>query len=311
MMNAFSFNAQLEDRDKRLDQFLKEKIPDFSRSKIQYWIEQGVILVNQKKGRSALRLKGDENISGKTVEEELTLAAEPIPLKIIYEDKAILVINKSAGIVTHPAKGHRDHTLANGIAYHLKQNKSELFLDHESQGAEGLRLGLVHRLDKETSGVLVVAKTFLSQKLLSEQFKDRKVKKVYRAITTGRLKVLKGEIEGSIGRAYHSNKMDLQPQGKFARTEFKVLKLFPEHSYIEVYPQTGRTHQIRLHFSKIGNPILGDTLYGIEDQNVPRQMLHAFRLKIEHPVSRKWIQFEAPLPKDFLQTLKFLKNKVK
>lgn len=310
-MNPFIFNASSQDKDKRLDQFLKEKLFDFSRAKIQQWIEQGVIFINQKKGASSFRLKGDEKISGKIAEEEISLVAEPIPLEIIYEDKAILVINKPAGMVTHPAKGHRHLTLANGIAYHLKQNKSDLFLKHESKRENEIRLGLVHRLDKETSGLLVAAKTILSQKSLSEQFKERKVKKVYRAITLGRLKVLKGEIEGSIGRAYHSNKMELQPAGKFARTEFKVLKLFPSHSYIEVYPETGRTHQIRLHLSKIGFPVLGDALYGEKDDKFTRHMLHAFRLKIQHPISKKWIQFQAPLPKDFLETLKFLENKAK
>ena len=168
------------------------------------------------------------------------------------------------------------------------------------------RLGIVHRLDKETSGVLLIAKTPQALEKLSRQFEERQVSKIYRAILLGRMEIKTGEIEGSIGRDFTTLKMAVLSSGRFAKTDFKVLKAFPRHTYVEAYPKTGRTHQIRVHFAKIGFPVLGDRTYAEEPGKAKRHMLHAYQITFKHPQTGKNLTITAPMPEDFQKILKTL-----
>ena len=304
MSSFFSFIARQADVKKRLDVFLKEHLPEHSRSQIQRWITNGAVTCNEKKVKPAYLLELDDAICGAPSETEYSVSPENIPLDILYEDEGMVVINKSAGIVTHPAVGHRHGTLAHALAHHFLGSRA--YGKQGTYGAESLRPGIVHRLDKDTSGVIVVAKTVKVLEHLSQQFQDRSVQKIYRTIVCGIIREKKGEIIGSISAGQHSVKMLIAPGGKHSQTNFSVLKRFKAHTYLEVFPQTGRTHQIRLHLSEIRHPVLGDALYGAKSPLCSRQMLHAYQLTLQHPKTKKMLTFTAPLPKDFLTTLKKL-----
>ena len=314
-MEKFNFIVDKNGLESRVDIYLKEKVERFSRNQIQRWIKLGGVLCNGNKITPSTKLKEGDNISLSIPEEDIHLVPENIALDILYEDKSILILNKPAGIVTHPGAGNKNGTLANAVAHHLLGIRDSALFARTNRAlslipTEGsLRLGIVHRLDKETSGVMVVAKNSIALTRLTESFKERSVKKVYRAIVCGSLELAKGEIEGSIGRAFRSTRMEIAPSGKYARTDFKVLKRFSQHSYLEAYPKTGRTHQIRLHLAKIGYPILGDKTYGLEPIAAPRQMLHAYSITFPHPSNKKLVTFTAPLPKDFKDILKSLESK--
>lgn len=283
----------------RLDQFLKKHLAPHSRAQIQRWIRQGAFLLNKKNAQPADRVRPGDLVEGSIPDRESDLLPEDIPLKILHEDQSILVINKPAGMLTHPASGKTKGTLANAVAFHLASRSKVSGIP-----PGGIRPGIVHRLDKETSGVLIIAKTIPALDKLSGQFERRKVQKVYRTIVYGRVDSSRGEIEGSIGKQYRSFKMAVIPTGRFARTDFRVLRRMPKHTYLEVYPKTGRTHQIRVHLSKIGHPVAGDKTYSNVTGDFDRHMLHAYRITIRHPDKGRNMTFTAPIPTDFSDALK-------
>jgi 23S rRNA pseudouridine1911/1915/1917 synthase len=253
---------------------------------------------------------GFELTSGQQVEIELPpvraveLVAEAIPLKVIFENEDLVVVDKPAGMVVHPAAGHDQGTLVNAILAHAP--------DLEGIGGE-LRPGVVHRLDKNTSGLILVAKNERSLRWLQDQFRLRKVKKIYLALSDGHPPTPTGRIEAAIGRDPSLRKqMTIVPdeKGRAAVSEYRVIETFPQHSLFEVHPETGRTHQIRLHLAFIGCPIVGDTVYGHRRPSLPleRHFLHAMRLSIMLPGESEPRQFESPLPEDLQRVLEHLRS---
>ena len=279
----------IETEEKRIDSFLARVLPDYSRGYFQRLIKDGKITVNGETVNSHHGVK-----VGDTVEFELEtvikkVLAEDIPLDIIYEDKDFLVVNKEPGIVVHPACGHFDGTLLNALYGHAKGKYNPL---------------LVHRLDKDTSGIIVVAKSEKAKKSLAKQFQNRTIKKVYITAVKGSVNETRGFIDAPLGRAPNDRKrIVVGPLSKKnGITEFKVLFRSPDYSVLEVYPLTGRTHQIRSHMVYIGHPVLGDVFYGglenIKETKYTRQMLHAKKITFTHPSTGKRVEFEAGLPKD-------------
>ncbi len=284
------FTIQSDVEGVRLDVFLSQKL-SLPRSKVKNIIEAGCVRIGSGKVKASTRVKKGILIEGVIPEEE-PLAVEPqmIPLQILYEDEFLMVINKPAGLVVHPSFGHKNGTLVNAIAAYLK-----LPLDQKS-----LRPGIVHRLDKDTTGAIVVAKNSEVQEKMSAMFKERKVKKVYRAIVWGTMKEKEGQIVAKIGRHPKDRKrMAVVKNGREAITEYRVINELDGFTYVEVYPHTGRTHQIRVHFSYIGHPIVGDPTYGKRIKNcAERPLLHALSLEFPHPVKGEKVSVLAPEPKD-------------
>ncbi len=313
---SFSIQVAIKDQGKRIDQFLTETDLHLSRSQAKLLIEQKHILLNQKVTKPSARLKSGDVVSGNLpAPRPLTLLPEPIHLSVLYEDASIIVIDKPSGMVVHPAPGNPSGTLVNALLYHCK----------DLSGINGaLRPGIVHRLDKETSGVMVIAKDDHSYHQLARQFKNRRVYKVYLAIAHGNIKQNEGLIDASIGRhPDQRKKMSIRTtRGRIALTRWKVLERFGPFTLLEIYPQTGRTHQIRVHLSSMGHPILGDFLYGrkgkfgsIQDailkecvKRMNRQALHAHRLGFNHPLTGETVQFIAPIPQDMKETLDCLRS---
>jgi 23S rRNA pseudouridine1911/1915/1917 synthase len=298
-----------EDPGNRLDRFLAGEMPELSRSFIAKLIDEGSILVNGQKSKPSYVLKeGDKVLVETVLASKVAREVKPLEanLDILYEDEGILVINKPAGLVVHPAVGHEEDTLVNVLAY-LRPNLRAL--DSE-------RLGIVHRLDKETSGVMVVAKSPKALKSLYRQIADRKIKKHYKEIVFGHLETKSGKIEVPIKRLISDRmKMGVSVIGRKAVTQFKVETEYPNFSLVNAYPVTGRTHQIRVHFAYLGHPILGDKLYSsrnkqkeAEEIGVKRHMLHAFKLGLINPTTLKWQEFEASLPEDFIETVERISN---
>ena len=298
----------------RLDTFLRGHFPAVSRGAMQRLIEQGHIRVNGHLVKSTHTPRAGE------VVEVCWPAARPaeaqpeeIPLDILFEDKSLLVLNKPAGIVVHPAAGHEEHTLVNALLHHCKGSLS---------GIGGVaRPGIVHRLDKETSGCLVVAKNDETHLALSEQFAGRVVKKIYHAIVCGALARESGEIHAAIARhPTHRKRMAVHDDadGRAAHTSYRVLERLNHATLVEAQIHTGRTHQIRVHFQFLGHPVLGDETYGakpnarvkeLTNYAAPRVLLHAKELSFIHPRTQKPLKFAAPLPADFKQALKLLRVK--
>jgi 23S rRNA pseudouridine1911/1915/1917 synthase len=295
----------------RLDTYLRGKFPAASRGAIQRLIEEGHILVNGKRVKPTHTPRAGEEVQVHWPEARPAEAQpEEIPLEILFEDETLLVVNKPAGLVVHPAAGHEEHTLVNALLHHC---------EGELSGIGGVaRPGIVHRLDKETSGCLVVAKNDETHVALSSQFASRKVEKIYHAIVCGEMERDKGEIRASIARhPSHRKRMAVSDDtGREARTSYRVLEKLRATTLVEAGLHTGRTHQIRVHFQFLGFPLMGDVTYG-QRQNrrleelvgftAPRVMLHAFQLAFIHPRSGKRVHFEAPLPKDFEEMLKALR----
>lgn len=319
------FHPSLTDEGKRLDAFLSDKIENWSRSRLQKLIDDGDVLVNQTQAKSSYKIR-----SGDEIEVELTeIAAETfepenIPLEIVYEDEFLAVINKPAGMVVHPGAGVTGGTLANAIAWHFKFQISDFKLDDEqianrkSQIAN--RIGIVHRLDKNTSGLIVVAKTQEIHEKLSGQFREREVYKSYIALVHGEIEENKGEIEAPIAREKHNRtKMSVRAHGRYALSLWKVKKRFDKFTLLAVEIKTGRTHQIRVHLASINHPVVGDETYNagrdksVKDagvrkaiQNLNRFFLHAEKLSFKHPATDEWMSFIAPLPdelKNFLELI--------
>jgi 23S rRNA pseudouridine1911/1915/1917 synthase len=223
-----------------------------------------------------------------------TLKPEAIPLKILYEDNDLMVVDKPAGLTVHPSPGHYTHTLVNAILAHVPKLET----------GDTNRPGIVHRLDKDTSGLIIIAKNGLAHMKLADQFKSRSVTKVYQALVQGHLTPEEGIIEANIGRDPHDRKrMAVTVRGRQARTEYTVIKYLDNYTLLEVRPKTGRTHQIRVHLAAIGFPIVGDATYGAKSEYLSRQFLHAFKLKFKLPSTGEYREFESELPADLSQAL--------
>lgn len=307
--NLNQFIAGEDDSLKRLDFFLSERFSDISRSYMQKCIRDGRVMVNSRVSKSSCRLKaGDNVVIDFPPLKSVSISPRKIPLDILYEDKDFLVLNKQPRISVHPSVSNEDEpTLVHALLYHCKDSLS---------GIGGvLRPGIVHRLDKDTSGCLVVAKNDKAHVYFSRQFKDRKVKKTYIALVKGRVSPEAGTIESPIGRSYKSGKkMSVHTfSGRSATTHYKVIKYFNNCSLLEISIATGRTHQIRVHMSAIGHPVLGDATYGdrkinkvfLENFSLNRQFLHAKKLGLKD-LSGKEREFNAPLPADLEKVLSLL-----
>lgn len=288
---------------KRIDAYLSEK-EEYSRMAIQRLINDGKIIVNGKKIKASYKVQNGDKIK---IEEEkpkeIELKAQNIPLEVLYEDNDIIVVNKPKGMVVHPANGNPDGTLVNAIMAICKDSLSGI-------GGE-IRPGIVHRLDKNTSGAIIIAKNDKAHIALSNQLKNHEIKKTYIALVRGIVKENNATINMPIARSKNDRKkMAVDKNGKEAITHFKVLKRFDKCTLLEVNIETGRTHQIRVHLSHIGYPIIGDDVYsnGKNRWNVKGQCLHAKSLDFKHPITGKQIHIEAPLPKYFTDILKELES---
>lgn len=293
-----------EEEDVRLDVLLSERL-SITRTKVKDMIERGYIRVAGRYPKPSLKVKRSMEIEGEIPEEEPpTLVAQAIPLDIIYEDNYLLAINKPAGMVVHPSFGHSEGTLVNAILGYLTLSP-EL-----ARGS--MRPGIVHRLDKGTTGVIIVAKDTKTQEMLSDLFKERRVRKVYLAIVEGAPKDEEWTVEENIGRhPVERKKMAvLKGKGRSALTRFKVLERLNGFAYIEACPRTGRTHQIRVHLACSGHSIVGDELYGKRSKRLAgRPLLHAWRIEFAHPVSKEPVSIEAPVPEDMLEFIESAKRK--
>ena len=282
----------------RLDQFLAKRLPEFSRSRLQQLIRDGFVQLNNSTSRPRQIVQGGDKVQlTEPPLEKIETLPEQIPLEILFEDNDLVVVNKPAGLVVHPGAGHREHTLVNALLNHCSMLSG-------IGGKE--RPGIVHRLDKETSGCLVVAKNDAAHRGLSEQFADRTVQKIYLALVTGRLRKPAGVIEEKIGRhPVHRQRMSATAlRGRAAKTQYRVVRWNEQASLVECWLHSGRTHQIRVHLHHLGHPVLGDKIYAPRlAKDFPRQMLHAWKLGFRHPRTDEWKNFEAPLPDDFNQAI--------
>lgn len=296
-----------EDAGNRIDKYVSLKNENITRVASQRMIENGNILVNGKTVKVSYKVVENDNIAIEEEEQrESHLEAEDIPLDIIYEDDDIVVVNKQKGLVVHPGNGNPNGTLVNAIMAHCKDSLSGI-------GGE-IRPGIVHRIDKDTSGLLIIAKNDEAHINLSEQIKEHKVKKTYVALVRGRIKEKEATINMPIARDINDRvKMAVNKNGKEAITHFKVLKKYDGFTYVEVNIETGRTHQIRVHMSKIGFPIVGDGVYsnGKNPFGVEGQMLHSQKLEFTHPRTGELMKLEAPLPEYFKKVLEELDEKWK
>jgi 23S rRNA pseudouridine1911/1915/1917 synthase len=284
------------DGEARLDKYVCTEIPELSRTQVQRLIAAGNITVNGKAAKPGLRLsQGDEIDITIPPTPPRELKPEAIPFKIIYEDDDLLVVDKPAGLTVHPAPGHPAHTLVNAILAHFP---------HLADIGDSLRPGVVHRLDRDTSGVILVAKNSAAQANLSKQFKSHSVTKAYLALAKGKLEPESGIIEADIGRdPKNRKKMAVVAEGREARTEYRVVKYIGNYTLLEVVPETGRTHQIRVHLAAIGFPVVGDKVYGVGSKHLSRQFLHACRLGFKLPATGEYVEFESELPDDLQKAL--------
>lgn len=301
-MEEFSLKVKKQDQGKRIDKFLAAEFEDLSRSFIQKLIAEGKVTASGKQVDKSYKIVPDELLKIIVEEKESEIKAVEMDLDIIYEDQDIIVINKNADRVVHPAPGHHDDTIVNALLAHV-DNLSAI------NGVK--RPGIVHRLDKDTSGLLIAAKNDKSHKNLADQFKNRTVEKYYYALLEGNLAYEKGKIDAPIGRDPNNRKkMAVRKRhSKNAVSRFKIIEEFKNHTLVEVKIETGRTHQIRVHFSYLGHPVVGDKKYGSKNQlRAKRQMLHARRLIISHPATGEKMEFEADLKTDFKEILAELRK---
>jgi 23S rRNA pseudouridine1911/1915/1917 synthase len=297
--------------NERLDQALAKLMPEYSRTQIQEWIAAGAVLINGTPAKSKLKIKGGETISvTATLKPQPQWEAQPIPLSIVYEDEAVIVINKPIGLVVHPGTGNADRTLLNALLHHAPELQTLP------------RAGILHRLDKDTSGLLVIAKTTGSLKNLSHQLKDRTLLREYQAIVYGPM-ISGGSVDAPIGRhPINRKRMAITETGKPAVTHYRIAEKFPALTHLTLRLETGRTHQIRVHMTHVYHPIVGDATYGGRVQlskgmtpeliqalrQFKRQALHAFALGFHHPISGEFMRFEIDLPEDMQQLLTVLKE---
>ncbi|NOX38130.1 MAG: RluA family pseudouridine synthase [Calditrichaeota bacterium] len=315
---TYEFRVEAGDRGERIDRFLARKLPDFSRSYIQKLIEKQLVRVDTRTVKPSFKLEANQHI---VVEipppEETEIKPQPIPLDVVYEDDHLLVIHKPAGLVVHPGAGVREGTLVNALMYHCR----------DLSGVGGrLRPGIVHRLDKNTSGLLVVAKDDRTHLGLQKQFAEKTARREYRALVWGRLKEPSGRIETLVGRSPGDRKkFTVTREGKLAITLYQVERYYAFLTLVRVQLKTGRSHQIRIHFKHIHHPVFGDPEYGGRNKQLnrlthlsekrlaqqllkimPRQALHAYKLGFVHPITGKSMVFEIDLPEDFQQVLAVL-----
>lgn len=290
----------------RIDKAVSLKDKNLSRAAVQRMIEEGNILVNNKNTKMAYKISlGDEITIIKEEPKEIELKAEDIPLDVIYEDNDILVVNKQKGLVVHPGNGNPDGTLVNAIMAHCKDSLSGI-------GGE-IRPGIVHRIDKDTSGLLIIAKNDKAHINMSEQIKNHEVKKTYIALVRGKTKENQATIDMPIARSNKDRtKMAVSKNGKNAITHFEVMERFDDYTLLKVNIETGRTHQIRVHLSQIGYPIVGDFVYsnGKNPFGVEGQMLHSSKLEFKHPITGKEMSLEAKLPEYFEDVLESLRKRI-
>ncbi len=281
----------------RIDSYLAKRL-ELTRTRVQELIKEEQIKVNYKKIKSSYKIEENDEIEVIIPEiQEVEIIPEDIKIDIIFEDKDIAVINKQAGLVVHPAQGHYSGTLVNAILYHIK----------DLSGINGeMRPGIVHRLDKDTSGLIIIAKNDKAHLELTNMFQNKEIKKTYLAIVKGKLNKKKGRIATQIGRDRNDRKkmavLDSLTQGKNAITNFRVIDQNEKFSLLKVDIETGRTHQIRVHMKYMGYPILGDAVYGRPDSE-KRQMLHAYKLEFLHPITKEKMEIIAELPDDFKKAL--------
>lgn len=299
-----TYIVKQEEQGKRLDMYVANQNSEITRTAAQRMIEQGNVLVNGKKQKVSYKiLEGDVITIEKVEAKPIELKAQEIPIEIIYEDKDIIVVNKPKGMVVHPANGNPDGTLVNAIMAICKDSLSGI-------GGE-IRPGIVHRLDKDTSGLLIVAKNDKAHVNMSEQIKNHEVKKTYIALVRGVVKENEATIDMPIGRSTSDRKkMAVVKNGRNAVTHIKVLKRYNKYTLLEINIETGRTHQIRVHLSHIGFPIIGDYTYsnGKNEFGVVGQCLHAKCLEFKHPITGEKMKLEAPLPVYFEKILEKLEN---
>ncbi len=302
-MAYFHFTVPEGEAPTRLDKFITKEIPQYSRS----FLAKCELLINSKPAKASAKIQEGDLVEVKVPPlKEIKILAEKIPLSILHEDSEILVIEKPTGMVSHPTDhgGNVSGTLVNALLHHCKDLPGE-----------PNRVGLVHRLDKETSGVMVIAKTEEARTLISKQFADRKVDKTYFALVVGKLKNKKGRIEAPIGRHTRDHtrrKISTAENAREAITEFEVREDFQNASLLEVKLLTGRTHQIRVHFNSIQHPVAGDSVYGFRGMNeklkAPRLFLHSWKLGFTHPKTKKKVEFESKLPEDLETVLEGLRK---
>jgi 23S rRNA pseudouridine1911/1915/1917 synthase len=312
--SLLNFVAEEMDAGKRLDAFLSEKIEQWSRSRLQKLIEEADVLVNQTQAKSSYKLRAGDEIEVELAELPVeTFEPENIPLNIVYEDESLAVINKPSGMVVHPGAGISNGTLANAVAFHFYNNGSEL---------KNNRVGIVHRLDKDTSGLIVIAKTEDIHEKLSEQFRARKVFKSYVALVHGEMEKDSGQIEARIAREKHNRtKMSIRAHGRYALSFWKVKKRFEKFTLVAVEIKTGRTHQIRVHLMSVNHPVVGDETYNagrdktVKDltvrkaiQTLGRFFLHAEKLSFTHPVTKEYLEFTADLPDELTELLEVIET---
>jgi 23S rRNA pseudouridine1911/1915/1917 synthase len=317
--SILNYTTAADESGRRLDAYLSDKIEKWSRSRLQHLIDDGDVLVNQKPAKSSYKVRaGDE------IEVELTelpaeaFEPEDIQLDIVYEDESLAVINKPAGMVVHPGAGVSSGTLANAIAFHFYSSAEEL--RNTNYEVRNNRVGIVHRLDKDTSGLIVIAKTEEVHERLSEQFRDREVYKSYIALVHGEMETNAGTIEAPIARDKHNRtKMGVRAHGRYALSLWKVKKRFEKFTLVAVEIKTGRTHQIRVHLASINHPVVGDETYNagrdktVRDLDIRRAIeglnrffLHAEKLAFKHPVTEEWLSFTVPLPAELENFLELI-----
>ncbi len=304
-----SYNIYVEDSGERIDRYLAEELPELSRSRIQNLIEQGCIQLNYKPcGSKKIAIKEGDQITITIPEAEpLQLQAENIPLDVLYEDEQLIILNKPAGLVVHPAPGHPNGTLVNALLAHCPN----------LPGIGGVqRPGIVHRLDKDTTGAIVVAKTEQAHQHLQAQLKAKTARREYFGIVYGVPKTESGTINLPIGRNPSDRKkmavVPLEKGGREAITHWQVHERLGNYTLVLFQLETGRTHQIRIHSAQTGHPIVGDPLYSAARSigvNLSGQVLHAWKLKLQHPVTEEWVEAIAPLPEQFMKLLEVLRRR--
>ncbi len=296
-----TFRFEEVEAGERLDKWLARQLADYSRTEIQRWIKEGLVRVNGRASKPGYKLEPGDiiEVDIPAPEPYEEVKPEPIPLDILYEDDDVLIIDKPAGMVVHPAPGHSSGTLVNAILYHCP----------DLEGVGGVeRPGIVHRLDKDTSGLILVAKNSRAHRELQRQFKEREIEKAYIALVEGHLQPKVGRIEAPIGRdKRHRKRMAVVRGGREAITEYTVIAYYDDYTLVEARPLTGRTHQIRVHFAFIGHPLVGDTVYGRRKQKLKpwlrRHFLHAHRIRFRLPRTGELVEFTSPLPKDLQAVL--------
>ncbi|URZ00875.1 RluA family pseudouridine synthase [Clostridium felsineum] len=305
-MKKYNFTVEEENENKRIDLYLAEEFQDMSRSHIQELIKKGKAFVNGKTVKSNYKLKDEEMVEFEIPDnEELEIEPENIPLDIVYEDKDIVVVNKAQGMVVHPAPGNYTGTLVNALLHHCK----------DLSGINGvLRPGIVHRIDKDTSGILVVAKNDVAHKNLAYQLKEHSMNRIYKALVEGVIKEDAGTIDKPLKRhPVERIKIGVFKDGRNAVTHYKTIERYKNNTLVECKLETGRTHQIRVHMAHILHPLVGDPVYGYKKQrfNLNGQMLHAQKLGFIHPTKGNYIEFESELPPYFKKIISILKNELK